>query len=94
MNYILNCCQLDKFKKIDENRSVRNGINLEHLIDAFDTNFNELFPPPINKKYERIQKIIDMKENYNLYIKNKNYRIISLGKISTGKTSLINSIDI
>ena len=63
--------ELEKLKEIDKNRNIKKRINLEQLINAFDNNFNELFPPPINKKYERIQQIIDMKKQYNLYIKIK-----------------------
>ncbi len=54
--------ELEKLKEIDKNRNIKNRINVEQLINAFDNNFNELFPPPINKKYERIQQIIDMKK--------------------------------
>ena len=62
----------------------------------FTEGFNEklkiIFPEDIDRRYQRIML---MKNDYDEFIKfqnNKKIRILFIGKISTGKTSLLNSI--
>ena len=62
----------------------------------FLLNFNQkvlsLFSPDVIRKYENIKAIINQVENFSDYFNNNNVRIIVLGIISSGKTSLLNSI--
>ena len=62
----------------------------------FLLNFNQkvlsLFPPNVVKKYTNIKTIVDQVENFSEHFNNNNVRIIFLGIISSGKTSLLNSI--
>ena len=46
----------------------------------------------INGKYSKIKEILTKINDFKNYDKNKKIRIIFLGKISSGKTSLMNSI--
>ena len=47
---------------------------------------------PFNDKYKRINKILIKINDFEEFMEKKKIRIIFLGKISTGKTSLMNSI--
>ena len=62
------------------------------FIDEFNKKFNKFFPDTINKGFKKIN---ELKSNYNdfeNFRKNKKIRILFIGKISAGKTSLLNSI--
>ena len=64
--------------------------------DEFVLDFNEkvqnLFAQPIKKEYKKIREIIDLVEDFKKYYISKRIRILFIGKISSGKTSLLNSI--
>ncbi len=63
-------------------------VNLKETIDKVSL----LFPPEMIKKYENIKNITESLENFNVFYKNRNIRILFIGMISSGKTSLLNSI--
>ena len=63
-------------------------VNLKKMVDKVDS----LFPPKIVKKYKNINNIIKLIKNFNAFYDNRNIRILFIGMISSGKTSLLNSI--
>jgi len=60
--------------------------------DEFNKRATNLFPKDISNKYKRINNIKNNNISFNNFRDNKKIRILFIGKISTGKTSLLNSI--
>ena len=63
-------------------------VNLKKMVDKVDS----LFPPEIVKKYNNISNLIQLIKNFNAFYDNRNIRLLFIGMISSGKTSLLNSI--
>lgn len=80
------------------NEELIKEIKIEKEFDPlkFTVEFNErsntLFPKDISNKYKRINNIRNSNISFNNFRNNKKIRILFIGKISTGKTSLLNSI--
>jgi len=80
-------------KTLEEKKSLikkekNKKVNLKKIIDKV----NSLFPPEIVNKYQNIKNIIEKTKNFNAFYENRNIRILFIGMISSGKTSLLNSI--
>ena len=73
--------------KFDEKKNFDNNFLLN-----FNKKVLSLFPPDVVGKYENIKTIVQKVEDFSVYYNNNNVRIVFLGIISSGKTSLLNSI--
>lgn len=62
------------------------------FIKEFNQKIKTLFPDQINDNFKKITEMKKEIEDFNKFIENKKIRILFLGKISSGKTSLLNSI--
>ena len=90
--------EFDELATIKMNENLINEIKIDQNYDPLEfTNiFNreviKLFPNKINIQYKKINEIKENYEEFEKYKNNNKIRILFIGKISTGKTSLLNSI--
>ena len=83
---------------IDKNNlEEKKNFSHKRLYDKnFLLNFNQkilsLFSNTLLKQFDNIKEIINQVENFSTFYNNRNVRIIFIGIISSGKTSLLNSI--
>lgn len=66
--------------------------NNNRNIKDFNNKVCSLFPKKIEDKYDSIKELIQSIKNFNTFYDNNNIRIIFIGMISSGKTSLLNTI--
>ena len=85
--------QIQKLNKVNNNKK---QFYPDEFIKEFSTEVEKLFvdhqDSNTNNKYSKIKDILTKIKDFKNYYNNKKIRIIFLGKISSGKTSLMNSI--
>ena len=78
----------DLEKKIQSKEIIYNSELLGNLINKMGI----LFPDNVIEKSENIKEIMNSMKNFNSFYINNKIRIIFIGQISSGKTSLLNTI--
>ena len=78
--------------KLIKEIKVKNNFDPLKFTDEFNQKFDKIFPVEINNEYRKIREIKNTYKSFQEFKKNKKIRILFIGKISTGKTSLLNSI--
>ena len=79
-------------KKIEEKKNLIKHNNKYNNIIQFNKKICSLFPSEIVEKYDNINELIEKIKIFNNFYDNNNIRILFIGMISSGKTSLLNSI--
>ena len=87
IQYIDNDKDLEEKKKFAQKR-----LYDKDFILNFHTKILSLFPNDKTKQFKNIKEIENQINNFSNYYNNKKIRIIFIGIISSGKTSLLNSI--
>ena len=75
-----------------KNNKFKKRFDPQKFINKFNNDVKKLFGEKIDSNYKKINNILEMIKNFEKYKESKKIRIISLGKISSGKSSLMNTI--
>ena len=78
----------EKEKSLSNNKLLKD----KNFIDIINKDAVNLFPKNIDNKYKKSKEIINIINDFNEFYKEKSIRILFIGIISSGKTSLLNSI--
>ena len=95
LNELVNKIQKEEENNLIKANSLQNNFNPQVFIDNFYQNVIHLFQEnnvEIDKSYKKVNEIIKMVNCFEEFKQNNKIRILFLGKISSGKTSLLNSI--
>ena len=80
-------------EEIKEKNFIKNNdIYTPEFIYKFNNKMNQLFPDKLSEKFKNIKDIKKSIYNFSSFYNNNMTRIIFIGLISSGKTSLLNSI--
>ena len=77
---------------LEEKKNLIKHYNNNRNIKDFNNKVCSLFPKKIEDKYDSIKELIQSIKNFNTFYDNNNIRILFIGMISSGKTSLLNTI--